>query len=245
MLLAPLRRCVLGLSIALMLAGCNRVSVWRPASLPAGEQPEVLVLVHAIWRWPGYSMRRLSAEGLARGYEVVYFRYSGLLADLDTNTRRLAEVLEHYQNRRVSFVTHSYGGLLVRNLLGQFHIPNVHRLVMIGTPNQGSSFADAWCRSLPYRLIFGRGGTQLTSSGARRIGVPDCEFGIIAGRGSALNPWPLGENDGVVGVSEAYLPGAKEFRVVDGLHEGLPNQPRVVRAVFNFLETGSFGLDPR
>jgi triacylglycerol lipase len=239
-----MRRALTAFALVVLLIGCNHVTVWTPPQVPGADPPEVVVIVHAIWRWPGYSMRRLVREGVARGYEVVYFRYSGLLADLDTNTQRLADFLQDYRGRQINFVTHSYGGLIVRNLLWNFRIPNVHRFVMIATPNQGSNFADTWCRSLPYRLIFGLGGTQLTSAGARRIGVPDVEYGIIAGSGSGINPWAPGANDGVVGVSEAYLPGAREFRVVDGMHEALPNKPRVVRAVYNFLETGSFGLDP-
>ena len=99
------------------LAGCNRAAVWSPLDLAPGDKPKVVVLVHAIWRWPGYSMRNLWSEGVTRGYEMVYFRYSGLRADLESNARRLAELLESYKGRRIDFVTHSYGGLIVRHML--------------------------------------------------------------------------------------------------------------------------------
>jgi pimeloyl-ACP methyl ester carboxylesterase len=237
------RRLLALAAAALVLAGCNRLSVWRPPAAGA-EQPEVVVLIHAIWRWPGYSMRRLWQEGIRRGYEVVYFRYSGLLTSLEANTDRLADVLEEYRGRRVNFVTHSYGGLIARNLLERLQTPDVDRLVMIGTPNQGSNFALRWCRTVPYRIIFGLGGLQLTPNATRRLAVPDCEFGIIAGTGSEINPYTVGENDGVVGVTEAYLPGAREFRVVPSAHEALQNNPVVVEAAYQFLEEGTFGLDP-
>lgn len=189
-------------------------------------------------------MRRLWREGIRQGYEVVYFRYSGLRADLHSNADRLGAALSRFQGRRVHFITHSYGGLIVRDLLERDQRGTEGRVVMIGTPNQGSHFAQRWCRTLPYRLIFGRGGPQLTPRGARRLAEPALEFGILAGTGSGINPYTVGANDGVVGVSEAYLPGAREFRTIDGGHEELPNDPRVVTAAYRFLETGTFGLDP-
>lgn len=244
--------------IAFALMGCNRISIWTPPVselqivnsqfsidvAPAVTEANVVILVHAIWRWPGYSMRRLVEEGRRRGFEVVYFRYSGLLSSFDSNVTRLERLLERYQNRSVSLITHSYGGLLVRRLLERDTEAQITRLVMIGTPNQGSMFAQTWHRSFIYRMIFGMGGLHLTPDAARRLPEPDCEYGIIAGTGGDMNPFPLGANDGVVGVSEAYLPGAREFRVLPESHEGLPNNPEAVRASYDFLETGSFGLDP-
>jgi pimeloyl-ACP methyl ester carboxylesterase len=239
----PLRRATaLGLLLALM--GCNHISTWRPPLSVAGKKPQVVVLVHAIWHWPGLSMRQLWQGGVQRGYEVVYFRYSGLRDGLETNASRLAELLESYRGRRVSLVTHSYGGLIARRMFERFDFPEVRRLVMIGTPNQGATFANRWSQSLPYQFMFGHGGTQLTSREAQRLAVPPCDFGILAGSGSVMNPYALGDNDGVVGVTEAYLPGAEEFRVIEARHEALPNNLGVVQAVYQYLETGTFGLDP-
>ncbi len=242
--MSTLRNGLFILFLAAVLGGCNHVTVWYPPRIQPPHQPDVVVLVHGIWRWPGYTMRNMLAEGKRRGYEVVYFRYSGLQAGLETNVQRLAGILEDYHDRQVSFITHSYGGLIVRRLLESRDSCDVNRLVMIGTPNQGSTFAQQWCRSLPYRWIFGLGGNELTPTGARRLSAPPCEFGILAGTGSHINPWPLGQNDGVVGVSEAYLPGASEFRVLDAGHEELQQHPVAVQASYDFLETGSFGLDP-
>lgn len=236
------RAVALGLLLALL--GCTHASTWRPSLSVAGKEPEVVVLVHAIWRWPGLSMRQLRQGGIERGYEVVFFRYSGLRDGLETNASRLAELLESYRGRQVSLVTHSYGGLIARRMFERFDFPQVQRLVMLGTPNQGSMFANRWSQSLPYQFLFGRGGAQLTSREAQRLAVPPCDFGILAGSGSVMNPYALGDNDGVVGVTEAYLPGAEEFRVVEARHEALPNNPGVVQAVYQFLETGTFGLDP-
>ncbi|MBN1477029.1 alpha/beta hydrolase [Candidatus Sumerlaeota bacterium] len=237
-----LRSAALGLLLTLL--GCTHTTIWRPPPSVGSEEPQVVVLVHAIWRWPGYSMRQLWQGGVERGYEVVYFRYSGLRDGLETNAMRLAELLDSYRGRSVSLVTHSYGGLIARRMFERFDFPEVRRLVMIGTPNQGATFANRWSQSLPYQFMFGHGGTQLTTREAQRLAVPPCDFGILAGSGSGINPYALGDNDGVVGVTEAYLPEAQEFRVIDARHEALPNDPGVVQAVYRFLETGTFGLDP-
>lgn len=240
---------LLGLFAIPLFGGCNRITVWTP-DVPdvieiGAPEPDVVVMVHAIWRWPGYSMGQLLDEGRRRGYEVVYFRYSGLRDTLDENAARLAELLNRYDGRRVSLVVHSYGGVIVRRMFGEHDFSRLQRLVMIGTPNQGAAFADRWFRNPIYKLIFGHGGDHLTTRGIEGLPQPGCEFGILAGRGSRINPWPRGDNDGVVSVSEAYLPAAREFRVIESSHEALAQDPTAVRASFNFLETGTFGLDPR
>jgi hypothetical protein len=69
--------------------------------------------------------------------------------------------------------------------------------------------------------------------------VPNAEIAVIAGgtgrRG--YNPFLPGDNDGIVMVEEARLPGA-QFRIMPCLHTFLPSQPAVRQAALGFIGTG-------
>jgi len=84
----------------------------------------------------------------------------------------------------VNFVTHSLGGILVRQYYSQHSPEQVHRVVMLGPPNQGSAVVDNLKNVPGFDLLNGPAGRQL---GTGENSVPDdlgpvnFETGIIAG----------------------------------------------------------------
>ena len=56
--------------------------------------------------------------------------------------------------------------------------------------------------------------------------------------GEGYNPFLPGDDDGVVRVAEARLPGAAEFLLVDATHLGLADNRHVIRATLDFLSDG-------
>jgi pimeloyl-ACP methyl ester carboxylesterase len=81
----------------------------------------------------------------ASGYQVAYFSYPGdqpiedSAAMLATSMRILHD---HFPNIRVRLVCHSMGGLVARRYVeGPKYAGGVDRLIMVGTPNHGSSWA--------------------------------------------------------------------------------------------------------
>ena len=80
------------------------------------------------------------------GYDVYALGYPTRHEDPDTLISHLGAELQARgldKRARVHFVGHSLGGIMVRGLYAQGHIPNVGRVVMLGSPNSGSEIVDA------------------------------------------------------------------------------------------------------
>ncbi|MDA1114700.1 MAG: lipase, partial [Planctomycetota bacterium] len=75
---------------------------------------------------------------------VASISYPSTRRPIEAHAQQLAEVLEHLEGySKVSFVTHSLGGIVVRRLLADrgawMQSKQVERLVMLAPPNQGSA----------------------------------------------------------------------------------------------------------
>ena len=62
------------------------------------------------------------------------------------------------QDSSVHFVTHSLGGILVRQYLSQESLPSLGRVVMLAPPNQGSNAVDALQELPGFDWLNGPGG---------------------------------------------------------------------------------------
>lgn len=211
---------------------------------PPGRR--LVVLVHGIGRTRG-SLRRLDRALRARGYDTLRVSYPSTFGPVAAHAERLAGILGGLAGvEEVSFVTHSMGGLVVREALalGSWKSrTRLGRLAMLAPPSRGSVLAERLRRIPLYRLFLGPAGEDLTPAGAARIPAPAGPFGIVAGgRGDARGKNPLvpGDDDGKVGVEEARLPGAEDFLLVDRGHTWIMDAPEVIDAVVRYLETGRF-----
>ena len=218
----------------------------RAASKLAPASDDLVVLLHGLFRTRA-SLSRLDAALRADGYAVAAVNYPSTRRSIAEHADGLERLLDGLEEvRRVSFVTHSLGGLVARATLARDAAwrrrTEVGRLVMIAPPSHGSSFADALADFLPFRLLAGRGGQSIAHE-ARAIPLPTCPFGVIAARTPAnrgLNPFIEGADDGIVGVEEARLAEADDFLVVTGLHSFVMGAEDVVQATRRFFRTGSF-----
>ena len=207
----------------------------------------LVILVHGLGR------SRASLGGLERaltaaGYQVAAISYASTRRSVGRNADDLAELIENLEGvDRISFVTHSLGGLVVRDLLARGEAPwrgriAVNALVMTAPPSRGSRMADILQYVPPVNLILWRGLFDSRTSVVAALPVPDVPFAIIAaGRGGrGWNPILKGDDDLIVSVEETRLEGAAAWIRVDGIHAFVMNYPDSIAATIEFIEHGRF-----
>jgi hypothetical protein len=148
--------------------------------------------------------------------------------------------------KRIHFVTHSIGGILLRYAHEQIPIDDLGRVVMLAPPNSGSEVIDI-TKDWPTTGIFaGEAGLQLgtdANSIPARLGPVDFELGVIAGTGS-INPFMSAmlpsPDDGKVSVASTRVVGMDDFLVVRSSHHYIISSEAVKRNTAAFLRTGSF-----
>ncbi|MBI3877289.1 MAG: alpha/beta hydrolase, partial [Verrucomicrobia bacterium] len=183
------------------------------------------------------------------GYRVVSVNYPSWRVPVE----RLSD--EHLHNAltqrapadatRVHFITHSFGGILLRQYLLSHEMPNLGRVVMLGPPNHGTDFVDRWLRHEPLRWLAGPNLSQLGTMPDNlpaRLGPVNFELGVIAGD----RPW-LGvafgrevPNDGKVSLTSAKIEGMKDFTVVHCSHTFIMRKRETLELISKFLEHGQF-----
>lgn len=252
----PLRRlrrpslAVGGLLGAVALVGVGLASGILPGS-PAPEGAPPVVLAHGLGRTPA-SMAILAARLEEAGFRVVRFGYPSRSEPIEALVDRLRDEVERCcgdDARRVHFVTHSMGGVLVRSYLSRRPEPHEGRVVMLSPPNRGSEIVDAFADSDLLRSFLGPAGSRL---GTRSDGIADqlgpvrFSLGIITGRRS-MNPigsWLIpGPDDGTVGVERANVEGSSSFLVLPATHTFIMNRRDVADEVVHFLRHGRFRRD--
>jgi len=146
----------------------------------------------------------------------------------------------------IHFVTHSLGGILVRQYLLENAIPELHRVVMLGPPNQGSEAVDELQKSPGFDWINGPAGHQLGTgrdSIPRKLGPANFTLGVIAGS-SSINPilsqMLPGKDDGKVTVEGTKIEGMDDFIVLPVSHPFLMRDRTAISQTVHFLQYGAF-----
>jgi pimeloyl-ACP methyl ester carboxylesterase len=211
-------------------------------------QGHLVILVHGLGR------SRASLGGLERalktaGYQVAAISYASTRRSVARNADDLNELIENLEGAdRISFVTHSLGGLVVREVLAREDASwrgriEVNALVMTAPPSRGSAMADMLQYVPPVNLILWHGLFDSRTSAVADMPTPDVPFAIIAaGRGgTGWNPILKGDDDLIVSVEETRLEGAAGWMRVDGIHAFVMNYPDSIAAVIDFIENRRFG----
>ncbi|NBT13541.1 MAG: hypothetical protein EBS56_08175 [Planctomycetia bacterium] len=183
---------------------------------------------------------------------VMTVGYASPRAGIDDHGAALGRVVAGLpRTGRISFVGHSLGNIVVRrwmSLAPPDDLARVHRMVMLGAPNQGSDLARMAARVWLLTALSHGAARDLVLHWpeiSKSLAVPACEFGIVAGGkgdGRGYSTLLEGDDDAVVRVAETRLDGARDFLLLPVNHAAMMKNPAVQQATSSFLETGRFAV---
>ena len=204
---------------------------------------ESVVLVNGLWL--GNPALWLLVKRLQRaGFQTFPFSYPSVRQNLRANAAHLQAFLAGVPGTTVHLVGYSLGGLVIRSLFHYFPDQRPGRIVLLGSPQQGSRAATALAATGMGRRLIGHSLADLNSGDPQHWVWPLREVGAIAGSlslglGRVVSHLPV-PNDGTVAVIEAMPEVACDRLVLHVSHAGLLFMPVVARQTAAFLNNGLF-----
>jgi triacylglycerol lipase len=213
----------------------------------AAQAGDTVVLLHGLGR-THWSMLPLERRLKDAGYEVENLGYPSTRLDPDALVEYVGAAVRKccVDSRRVHFVTHSLGGIVVRGYLAKQQPANLGRVVMLAPPNRGSELVDELGEWPLFSWILGPTAVQLgtrADSFPNRLPPVDFDLGVIAGTASVN---PLGSailpdgNDGTVSVASTRVDGMRDFIELDVSHTFIMWSDDAADQVLAFLSNGRF-----
>lgn len=207
-------------------------------------KPNVL-LVHGILMNP-LEMRFLGRQLEKSGFNVHYVYYQSVLKTPAENAKVIHDKIKQFNLPDLHIVAHSLGGIIIMHLFDQFDDIPKGKVVMLGSPVNGSWIAQkvqGWpvvspilARSMPNALS----GEDVPDWNSKR------DWGMISGtRNQGLGLLAGGlpdEGDGTVLLKETIHPKQTAQINVSTSHTGLLFSKHVSGLISNFLQKGNFTM---
>lgn len=228
---------------ALFLTLC---STFYCAAAFATNETECVILLHGLGR-SHCSMSPLESELKKHDYVVVNHNYPSTKKSIDEIAfRYLPPMINEclgYHPSRIHFVTHSIGGVILQRYLQKNTISNLDNIVMMGPPNHGSPWVDAFNKTFIGFIL----GPSIKELSIKKNSAPPLarhyKIGVIAG---TYNINPLGymvfnePNDGKVGVSSTKIKWMHDFIALPVTHTFMMRNAEVEEEILYFLKHGKF-----
>lgn len=204
------------------------------------------MLLHGLGRNKS-AMRLLASRLEDAGYYVHRIGYDSfrktpeqIIASVESGITACCAKVE----KTIHFVGHSLGGLIIRAYLNRHRPGNLGRVVLIGTPNQGTDFVDKY-RDRWWMQFAGDAALSLgtdADSFPNSLPKPYYPLGVIAGLkdSSDKNDRVAGADDGLVPLRSTPLEGMDDFIVVTTGHSAMRYDKSVAEQTINYLRDGRF-----
>jgi triacylglycerol lipase len=210
---------------------------------------EGVILLHGLCR-TDQSMVKMAARLEQEGFVVVNVDYPSRTAAIETLASEVIGAAlrdpKLAQTDKIHFVTHSMGGILVRQYLKHATIDRLGRVVMLAPPNQGTELVDKLGDLVFFEMLNGPAGNQLgtgTNSLPKQLGPVAFELGVIAGDRSInwINSRLIkGRDDGKVSVESTKVSGMRDHLVIHATHPFIMQNDAAIRETIHFLRQGRF-----
>lgn len=207
------------------------------------DSDEHVLLLHGILM-SSLELRFLGYQLNKAGYQTHYVFYHSVLKTVEQNAYDIQRKLSGLNCNKLHIVAHSLGGLVTLHLLKQNREFPPGRVVMLGSPVNGSWLAQQLCRwPLISRII-----AKSLPGALDGKNIPDWppgrEWGMIAGTKNRGLGWLVGglpeQSDGTVMLHETSHPAQKDHLSLPVSHTGMIFSRKVVSHCLQFLENGHF-----
>ncbi|NKB62857.1 MAG: alpha/beta hydrolase [Gammaproteobacteria bacterium] len=208
---------------------------------------DCVILLHGLARTSN-SMNAIENELIQQGYYVANIGYPSILGSIEELAEdAIPRGIQQCQGLgKINFVSHSMGGILIRQYLSLHRIRKLDRVVMLAPPNQGSEIVDALAGFPGVEWVNLESGKQLGTgpdSLPGRLGRVNFDLGIIAGTRttnpltSKLLPDP---DDGKVSVASTRVEGMNDHLVLPVSHSFMMRNHQVLKQITYYLKHGKF-----
>jgi hypothetical protein len=207
---------------------------------------ECVILLHGLAR-SAHSMNKMAERLTEQGYKVLNIDYPSRSYSIEQLAEKtISDALAKCEGMPVSFVTHSMGGILVRQFLSNHSINNLNKVVMLGPPNKGTEIVDKLGNIPGFHLVNGDAGMQLGTgalSVPNQLGKANFDVGIIAGTQSInflLSSLIPDTDDGKVSVESTKIEGMNDHIEMPTTHVFMMRNDDVISQVISYLKQGKF-----
>lgn len=185
------------------------------------------------------------------GHTVSVFSYPTRGNDVSGHADSLHSFIQKSISGEFNLVGHSLGGLVILNMLNRYSDIyeddlSVQRVVLMGSPVQGSSLVKRLAVLPGQKLLFGQVRGALLDGYQKK--PQGCEIGMITGTRSFGLGRVAGKhseiNDGSVLVSETRMKGLTDGIELLVAHSEMLISPDVAEQVEYFLLHGKFNSEP-
>ncbi len=208
------------------------------------KQGIAVVFVHGLWL-NKFFLKPLSSHLQQAGFIPYLFDYSSIFNNLQINAKRLFAFVKKIPQKKIYFVGHSLGGVVILTMLKNHMFQHTGRVVLLGSPVKGSELGRSIASHGYGKYLLGASQSLWQKSIFRKWDGA-AEVGAISGISSpsivSFLFHKIDEpSDGVVTVKETRLPGFKDCITLPVGHTiGLLADEDVMIQTESFLKTGRF-----